>query len=152
MGGHRSPATLPRIASRVPSCSPLSPPSTTMAPAYLFRRTRYQKVTIRATTSPKSLREFTCACCAEAVSCSECKVVAVNDYKGEIPQFSMRQPPAALHHMKVRRDRVVASRTHSAPLCGERILSRQIDFIYVKSKGPLIKFLRTVKLKDPVRY
>jgi len=33
----------------------------------------------RSVTSSKSLREFTCACCAEAVNCSERKVVAVKD-------------------------------------------------------------------------
>lgn len=33
----------------------------------------------RAATSSESLREFTCACCAESVNCCERKVISVND-------------------------------------------------------------------------
>ena len=33
----------------------------------------------RATTSSESLREFTCACCAEGVNCSERKIISIND-------------------------------------------------------------------------
>ena len=33
----------------------------------------------RTTTSSESLHQFTCACCAEGVNCSERKVISIDD-------------------------------------------------------------------------